>query len=68
MALPSIRVDERIGSVADDLRERGAERAADAVQQGREVVSDVAAQAAERGQDAVEEVRERTHQAVARTG
>jgi hypothetical protein len=65
LALPSTRVeDERIGPVADDLRERGAEKATEAVQQGREVVSETAAQAAERGQQAVDEVRERTREAV----
>jgi hypothetical protein len=69
LTLPSTRVeDERIGPVADDLREQGAEKATEAVRQSREVISETASEAAERGKEAVEEVRERTHQAVGPTG
>jgi hypothetical protein len=68
LAMPSSRVeDERIGPVADDLRERGAEKASEAVQQGREMVAEKGHEVAERGQEAVQQVRERTHEAVAPT-
>jgi hypothetical protein len=69
LALPSTRAeDERIGPVADDLRERGAEKATEAVQQGREVVAGKGHEVAERGQEAVEQVRERSREAVRPTG
>jgi hypothetical protein len=65
LAIPSTRVeDERIGPVADDLREQGAEKAAEAVQQGREAISEKASEVAERGQDAVQQVSEEARERV----
>jgi hypothetical protein len=65
LTLPSTRVeDERIGPVADDLRERGAEKATEAVHQVREVVAEKGREAAERGKEAVEQVREQSREAV----
>jgi hypothetical protein len=48
LMLPSTKVeDEKIGPVADDLREKGVEKAGEAVQQGREVVEERAHEVAE---------------------
>ena len=65
LAIPSTRVeDERIGPVADALLAQGAEKATEAVQQGREVLSEKASEVAERGQEAVQQVSEQARERV----
>ena len=73
IALPKTRIEEeKVGPVAGDLRERGVEKATEAVQQGREVISEKASEVAERGQEAVaqatDQARERVHEAADKAG
>jgi hypothetical protein len=73
IALPRTRVEEeKVGPVAGDLRQRGVEKATEAVQQGREVITEKASEVAERGQEAVaqvsEQASERVHEAADRAG
>ena len=73
IALPKTRIEEeKVGPVAGDLRERGVEKATEAVQQGREVITEKASEVAERGQEAVAQVsdqaRERVHEAADKAG
>lgn len=63
MLLPSSRIeDERVGPIADQVKETAVETAGEAVDRGRQVVSQVAEQAVEEakevGQHAVENAKE----------
>jgi phage tail protein X len=63
MLLPSSRIeDERVGPIADQVKETAAETAGEAVDRGREVASQVAEQAVEGakevGQQAMEQAKE----------
>ena len=72
MLIPSTRVeDERIGPVADQVKERAAETGQEALERGRQVARDVAGQAKETaresGQQHAQEVAEQARQSAQET-
>jgi vacuolar-type H+-ATPase subunit H len=59
MILPSSKLeDERVGPLADQVKETAAETGKEALERGRDVVGEVAEQAKEAGQDALETAKE----------
>jgi hypothetical protein len=58
MVLPSTRIeDERVGPVADEVRQRATETGQDALERGKQVAQDAAQAAGDSAQQAVENVK-----------
>jgi Protein of unknown function (DUF3618) len=59
MALPSTRIeDERVGPMADEVKQRAAETGQEALERGKQVAQDAAEAASESAQDATQNVKE----------
>jgi hypothetical protein len=59
MALPSTRIeDERVGPMADEVKQRAAETGQEAVERGKQVAQDAAEAATESAQEAAQNVKE----------
>jgi Protein of unknown function (DUF3618) len=59
MALPSTRIeDERMGPMADEVKQRAAETGQEALERGKQVAQDAAEAASESAQDAAQNVKE----------
>jgi Protein of unknown function (DUF3618) len=59
MALPSTRIeDERVGPMADDVKQRAAETGQEALERGKQVAQDAAEAASESAQEAAQNVKE----------
>jgi gas vesicle protein len=65
MLLPSTRVeDERVGPIAEEVKEKAIETGQEAVERGKDVAGQVAEQAAETAQDAGQEQAEQMKKSV----
>jgi ElaB/YqjD/DUF883 family membrane-anchored ribosome-binding protein len=59
MLLPSTRIeDEKVGPMADDVKQRAAETGQEALERGKQVAQDAAQAATESAQDAAQNVKE----------
>jgi len=59
MALPSTRIeDERVGPMADEVKQRAAETGQEALERGKQVAQDAAEAASESAQEAAQNVKE----------
>jgi len=59
MALPSTRIeDERVGPMADEVKQRAAETGQEALERGKQVAQDAAQTATESAQEAAQDVKE----------
>lgn len=63
MLLPSTRIeDERVGPMADEVKQRAAETGQEAVERGKQVAQDAAEAASESAQEAAQNVKERVQE------
>jgi len=59
MLIPSTRIeDEKVGPMADDVKQRAAETGQEALERGKQVAQDAAQAASESAQDAAQNVKE----------
>lgn len=69
MAVPGTKIeDERLGSVADQVKEQAKQTGQEALEHGRQIAQETAATAAEKAQEAVSEIKEQAQQSVQEHG